>query len=174
MKKRSLVSGVVAMAMAASVFTGAGVAGVNFVSANTTTPAAVTSNEAVSGGAVTATTGGAVATTPAVVTESGTSVKKPVKVTKVKTTRKSAKKAVVTWKKIKGVAGYQVKYTTKKTLKTSVKGAKTVNVTKNTAKATIKGLKKNKVYYVKVRAYKKNGTKKVYGNYSKVVKIKKK
>ena len=42
MKKRSLVSGVVAMAMAASVFTGAGVAGVNFVSANTTTPAAVT------------------------------------------------------------------------------------------------------------------------------------
>lgn len=171
MKKRSLVSGVVAMAMAASVFTGAGVAGVNFVSANTTTPAAVTSNEAVSGGAVAA-TGAAVATESA--TTTGTSVKKPVKVTKVKTTRKSAKKAVVTWKKIKGVAGYQVKYTTKKTLKTSVKGAKTVNVTKNTAKATIKGLKKNKIYYVKVRAYKKNGTKKVYGNYSKVVKIKKK
>ena len=80
MKKRSLVSGVVAMAMAASVFTGAGVAGVNFVSANTTTPAAVTSNEAVSGGAVAA-TGAAVATESA--TTTGTSVKKPVKVTVV-------------------------------------------------------------------------------------------
>ena len=46
-----------------------------------------------------------------------------------------------------------------------------VNVTKNTAKATIKGLKKNKVYYVKARAYKKNGKKNVYGSYSKVVKV---
>ena len=172
MKKRSLVSGIVAMAMAASVFTGAGVAGVNFVSANeVATPSAVTSGASVSGPAVTATpsavtTDTAVTTKPAVTTPSA--VKKPAKVTKVKTTRKSAKVAVVTWKKIKGVAGYQVKYSTKK----SLKSAKTVTVKKNTAKATIKGLKKNKVYYVKVRAYKKNSKKKnVYGTYSKVVKV---
>lgn len=172
MKKRSLVSGVVAVAMAASVFTTAGAAGVSYAETNTV------SGGAVSGTAATATpapaTGTAVTSTATTGTAAtgtattGTSVKVK-KVTGVKAVRKTSKKAVVSWKKVTGAAGYQVKYSLKKNLKS----AKTKNVAKKT-KLTITGLKKNKVYYVKVRAYKKANGKKVYGAYSKVVKIKKK
>ena len=167
MKKRSLVSGVVAVAMAASVFTTAGAAGVSFAGTNTATGSAVTT---ATNGAVTA-TNGAVTTKPAVTTKTaatGTSVK-VAQVKGVKGIRKTSKKAVVSWKKVKGAAGYQIKYSLKKNLKS----AKTKNVAKKT-KLTITGLKKNKVYYVKVRAYKKSNAKKVYGKFSKVVKIKKK
>ncbi len=63
-----------------------------------------------------------------------------------------AKKAfTVNWKKRSGVAGYQVRYS----LKSSMKGAKTVTV--KSAKATSKKvtkLKKKKKYYVQVRTYK--------------------
>ncbi len=68
--------------------------------------------------------------------------------------------------------GYQIKYATNKYFKK----AKTVEVTRH-KKNSITGkkwkVKKNKTYYVKVRAYleKKNGTK-VYTQYSKVKKIK--
>ena len=174
MKKRSLVSGVVAVAMAASVFTTAGAAGVSFAGTNTATGSAVTT---ATNGAVTATNGavtatnGAVTTKPAVTTKTaatGTSVK-VAQVKGVKAVRKTSKKAVVSWKKVKGAAGYQIKYSLKK----NFKGAKTKNVAKKT-KLTITGLKKNKVYYVKVKAYKKVKAKKVYGKFSKVVKIKKK
>ena len=167
MKKRSLVSGVVAVAMAASVFTTAGAAGVSFAETNTATGSAVTT---ATNGAVTA-TNGAVTTKPAVTTKTaatGTSVK-VAQVKGVKAVRKTSKKAVVSWKKVKGAAGYQIKYSLKK----NFKGAKTKNVAKKT-KLTITGLKKNKVYYVKVKAYKKVKAKKVYGKFSKVVKIKKK
>ena len=167
MKKRSLVSGVVAVAMAASVFTTAGAAGVSFAGTNTATGSAVTT---ATNGAVTA-TNGAVTTKPAVTTKTaatGTSVK-VAQVKGVKAVRKTSKKAVVSWKKVKGAAGYQIKYSLKK----NFKGAKTKNVAKKT-KLTITGLKKNKVYYVKVKAYKKVKAKKVYGKFSKVVKIKKK
>lgn len=171
MKKRSLVSGVVAVAMAASVFTTAGAAGVSFAETN------VVTGGAVSGGATTASpapaTGSAVVPTGSAAsgtstTTTGTSVK-VAKVTGVKAVRKTSKKAIVSWKKVKGAAGYQVKYSLKKNLKS----AKTKNVAKKT-KLTITGLKKNKVYYVTVKAYKKADGKKVYGKASKVVKIKKK
>ena len=39
-------------------------------------------------------------------------------------------------------------------------------------KRTIKKLKVRKTYYVKVRAYKKVGKTKIYGDYSKVKKVK--
>ena len=67
-----------------------------------------------------------------------------------------------TWaKKAKAEAtGYQVQYSTKK----SMKGAKTKTV-KGTAK-TIKGLKAGKRYYVRVRAYKTVGKQKVYSSWS--------
>lgn len=173
MKKRSLVSGVVAVAMAASVFTTAGAAGVSFAGTNTATGSAVTT---ATNGAVTATGSAVVPTGTAVTTgtsasgssTTGTSVK-VAQVKGVKAVRKTSKKAVVSWKKVKGAAGYQIKYSLKKNLKS----AKTKNVAKKT-KLTITGLKKNKVYYVKVRAYKKVKAKKVYGKFSKVVKIKKK
>ena len=76
---------------------------------------------------------------------------------KKKAVRKTSKKAVVSWKKVKRAAGYQIKYSLKK----NIKSAKTKNVAKKT-KLTSTGLKKNKVYYVKVRAYKKVKAKKVY------------
>ena len=78
-------------------------------------------------------------------------------------------KITVSWEKIKGAKGYVVAYARnsdminnkKVTLK---KGSKT--------SATVKGLKAKKNYYVRVRAYKTVDGEKVYGSYSKVVKIK--
>ena len=111
---------------------------------------------------VTATT--APTQTPAV------AVKAPKKATVTLVKRNSAKKATVKWKKIAGVAGYQVTYSTK----SNFKGAKTKNVASSKNSYVITGLKKGKVYYVKVRAYKKNSAgKKIVGAYSTVKKIKK-
>ncbi|MDO5291928.1 MAG: InlB B-repeat-containing protein [bacterium] len=81
------------------------------------------------------------------------------------------KKAVVTAKKVSGAAGYQVRYSTNK----SLSGAKTVT-SKSEKNITVKSLKKNSKYYVQVRAYKVDSTgKKVYGKWSatKTVTIKK-
>ena len=63
-----------------------------------------------------------------------------------------AKKAfTVKWKKKSGVAGYQVRYS----LKSSMKGAKTVTVkSAKTTSKKVKKLKKKKKYYVQVRTYK--------------------
>ena len=71
-------------------------------------------------------------------------------------------------KKVAGAAGYEIKYSTNKKFKKSVKTVRFTGKSK-----TISKLKKNKTYYVKVRAYKKdaNGNK-VYGKYSKIKKIK--
>lgn len=82
----------------------------------------------------------------------------------------SGKKMAVAVKKISGAAGYQIRYSTNSKLKS----AKTV-VTKTTS-ATIKSLKKNKTYYVQVRAYKLDSAgNKIYGSWSSTssVKIKK-
>ena len=97
-------------------------------------------------------------------------VKAPAKVTISSVKRNSSKKATVKWKKISGVAGYQVTYA----VKSNFKGAKTKDVSKNKISYTITDLKKGTVYYVKVRAYKKDSKgKKVLGKYSTVKKIKK-
>lgn len=48
----------------------------------------------------------------------------------------------------------------------------TITVTPNKPKKVIKKLKSGKKYYVKVRAYKKSGNKKIYGAYSKVKTVK--
>lgn len=82
------------------------------------------------------------------------------------------KKAVVTWKKVSGVAGYQVWYSPSK----KFKGAKKATVKKGkTVKKTLTKLKKGTTYYVKVRAYKKVGKKTYYSAWSTVksVKVKK-
>lgn len=97
--------------------------------------------------------------------------KKPAKVKVISATRKNKKslKAKITLKKIKGVSGYQVKYSYHKKLKKYL----TKNCKKN--KFTLKKLKPGKKYYIKARAYVKNGNKKVYGSWSKkkLIKIKK-
>ena len=98
-------------------------------------------------------------------------VKQPKQV-KVKSVKNNKKKAfTVKWKKVKGAKGYQVKYALNKKF-TKGKKVKTIKNAKKLS-LTVKKLKKNKNYFVKVRAYTidKNG-KKVYGNWSEVKKIK--
>ncbi len=85
---------------------------------------------------------------------------KPGKVKVTKTSR-SGKSLTVKVKKIKGVK-YQVEYTTKKN---SWKKAK--KKTFSGTKTTIKNLKKNSTYYIRIRAFKKDGKKTVYGKWSK-------
>ena len=79
------------------------------------------------------------------------------------------KKAVkVSWKKLTGVSGYQIIYSTKK----SMAGAKKVKSGKKSYAKTLKGLKSGKTYYVQVRPYKIKNGKKYYGVYSQVKKVK--
>lgn len=89
---------------------------------------------------------------------------KPAQVANLKLKKGGKATAKVTWKKVKGAKGYQVKYSTSKKFKKSKTKTKTVK--KN--KITLKKLTKNK-YYVKVRAYKKVKGKKVYGKYSRTL-----
>lgn len=80
-------------------------------------------------------------------------------------TSTSAKSMKIKWTKDKKASGYQIYYATKSTFK----GKKTVNITKNkTTSKTIKNLKSGKTYYVKIRSYKKVGSKKVYSAWSTV------
>lgn len=80
----------------------------------------------------------------------------------------SAKKVVIKLKKVRGASGYEVKVSTSK--KFAKKTTKTVDAKK--LSVTVKKLQPNKKYFAKVRAYVIfNGTK-VYGKYSKAVKIK--
>ena len=87
------------------------------------------------------------------------------KITVKKATIKSAKnvkknKIKLTIKKVAGAKGYQVRYATNKKFKKAV-----VKTTTKTT-YTIKKLKKKKTYYVQVRAFKKSGKTRVYGNWS--------
>ena len=78
----------------------------------------------------------------------------------------SKKKIKITVKKSsKQVSGYEVILSTKK----NFKNAKKITTKKNVI--TVKKLKAGKKYFVKVRAFKKVGNKKIYGNYSTVKKV---
>lgn len=80
-------------------------------------------------------------------------IKKPkIKQLKANKVKRKAKKATITLKfgKVAGAKMYQVQYATK----SSFKSAKTKNIKKTTYK--ISNLKKNKKYYVRVRAWKSN------------------
>ena len=86
---------------------------------------------------------------------------------KIKTVKSQKKaQAKVTWKKAEGAEGYVIEYA----LRAGFKGKKKVTVTKGTAR-TLKRLKKGKVYYVRMRAYKTVGGEKVYTGYSAVKKV---
>lgn len=84
------------------------------------------------------------------------------------TNKKGQKIKIVLKKKVSGANGYEVKICKDKKFQKSVK---TVRFSKTTK--TISKFRKNKTYYVKVRAYKKdsNGNR-VYGPYSNVKKVK--
>lgn len=91
------------------------------------------------------------------------------KVTGLKVKNVKGKKMLITWKKVKNVKGYRITYALNSKF---TKSRKTVNISKNSVTKTISKLKKGKTYYVKVQAYKKNGTKKVFGKVSTVKKVK--
>ena len=79
-----------------------------------------------------------------------------------------SKRILLKYKKVSGAKGYEISYSTDKKFKKAV-------TKKNTAKTsyTISKLKKGKIYYVRIRAYKMDSTgKKVYGKYSSVKKVK--
>ena len=79
-----------------------------------------------------------------------------------------SKQILLKYKKVSGAKGYEISYSTDKKFKKAV-------TKKNTAKTsyTISKLKKGKIYYVRIRAYKMDSTgKKVYGKYSSVKKVK--
>ncbi len=90
---------------------------------------------------------------------------------KVKNLKVSSKKKgqmTVSWKKLKGISGYQIQYGKKKNLKNSKKV--TVKKSKNTW--TKKKLKSGKQFYVRIRAYKVVSGKKKYGKWTGKKKIK--
>ena len=104
-----------------------------------------------------------------------TTVKAPAKTT-VKLSKAKKTSIKISWKKVSGVAAYQIQYSTSK----NFKKAKTVKVSAKSASKVLKKLKKNKKYYVRVRSYKvtkvNNKSKNVYSAWSakKALKTKKK
>ena len=88
-----------------------------------------------------------------------------------KCTNIKTKKADIQWKKNGSATGYEVQYSTNKTFKSGVKTKSITNA--STIKYTAAGLTSQKTYYVRVRAYKTVGKKKLYSSWSgiKTVKI---
>ncbi len=87
-------------------------------------------------------------------------------------TNSASKKMTVKWAKNAKANGYQIQYS----LKSNFSGAKSVSADKNSiVTKTIGGLTKGKKYYVRLRTYKKVGSKKYYSTWSatKTVVIKK-
>lgn len=97
--------------------------------------------------------------------KSSEKVTAPGKVSGVSVKNNKKKTLTVTWKSTKGAKGYQIRFATTKKIP---KGAAYVNLTGH--RAALTDLSKGSVFYVKVRAYKLNGKKKVFGPYSGVKK----
>ena len=103
---------------------------------------------------------GTTTTTPAAVT-------KPGKVS-IGSAKAGKKKITVKFKKVDGADGYQLLYGLKK----NFKGAKKVNLKATATSKVLKKLKAKKKYFIRIRAYKLDGSTKVWGAYSKVKKVK--
>ncbi len=110
------------------------------------------------------------------ITPSGKQDVASIKVGKVKSFKAKKKGSSgnlkLSWKKVSGVSGYEISYSLNK----KFKKAKKITVSSKKNSIVIKKLKKNKKYYMRIRAYKlyknKNGkTKKKYGKYT-TIKIK--
>lgn len=95
-------------------------------------------------------------------------VQKPVKATGVKVSNLWGKKIKVSWNRQQKISGYQIQYAQNKKF---TKSKKTINVSRGSSIKIIRGLKK-KNYYVRVRAYATSDNSKLYGAWSKAVKIK--
>lgn len=95
-------------------------------------------------------------------------VSKPSKAAVTSVKAKDNGKLQVKYKKVSGAKGYEIVYSTSKSFASS----KTKKVTVKSTNKTLSGLKKNTVYYVKVRAYKVDSAgQKIYGKYSTVKKV---
>ncbi len=93
-------------------------------------------------------------------------LKKPV----IRSLKKVGKKKIkITWTKIKKASGYQICVSTTKKFK---KPRKIRIAKKSKTSKVISNLKKNKKYYVRMRAYTTENKKKIYSKYSNVKKIK--
>lgn len=112
-------------------------------------------------------------TTAVAVTIDTTTTQKTVakpKATSIKKLAKGKKSFKITWKKISGVTGYQIQYSTSSKFKAKSSKTVTVKGAKNTSK-TIKSLKGGKKYYVRVRTYKTVDGKKYYSSWTKAKSI---
>lgn len=110
-------------------------------------------------------------TKPAPTTKPETAKPQSATPAKTKVQKISAGKKSITaqWKKVAGVSAYQVQIATNKKFS---KNKKSFKVSKKSTKVKIKKLKAKKVYYVRVRSYKKVNGKKVYSKWSTVRKVK--
>nr|MDE5967155.1 metallophosphoesterase [Lachnospiraceae bacterium] len=120
--------------------------------------------------------GEAVITAYAAATDTKMAETKKIKITvrprkqRVNVSNKTKGKLQITWKRDKKVSGYELVYAADKKFK---KDAEKLSVKKkNTDSYTLTGLKSGRTYYIKIRAYKKVKGKKLYGAYSKTVKVK--
>ena len=114
------------------------------------------------------------AATTAKYSRSGAYIDSTQKKPTVKKLTKGKKSVKVTWKKVSGIAGYQINISTSKKFN---RESSSYTVNKKSAKTkTIKGLKAKKTYYVRIRTYKNakiNGkTVKVYSKWSATKSIK--
>ena len=101
-------------------------------------------------------------------TSSAEAVQKPGKVTGVKVYNSWGKKLRVSWNSKQKISGYQIQYARNKKF---TRSKKRVNVSKSSTLRIIKGLKK-KTYYIRMRAYAASGNSRLYGAWSKAVKVK--
>lgn len=82
--------------------------------------------------------------------------------TAIQSLKKKGKGFTVKWKKVSGITGYQIQYSTK----INFSSKKTVTVKKPSATSkTVSGLKKGKRYYVRIRTYKKVNGKTYYSGW---------
>lgn len=104
----------------------------------------------------------------------GSYVNKKQKSVTIKKLKKAKKGFKASWKKVTGVAGYQIQISTSKKFSRET-STYSIKVNKTTSKS-FKGLKAKKTYYVRVRTYKNakvNGKNvKVYSSWSKVKSVK--
>ena len=70
----------------------------------------------------------------------------------------------IKWKKVNGINGYQIQYSTNKEFK---KAKKITIKSKTTTSKTIKNIGNSKKYYLRISSYKKNKGKNIYSNWSK-------
>ncbi len=94
----------------------------------------------------------------------------PAKAKLTTATSTSAKSMKLKWKKDSKATGYEIYYATKANFSKSSRKVVTISKNKTTSK-TMKNLKSNKTYYVKIRSYKKVGSKKIYGDWSNTLRV---